>query len=145
VGESRQADTSRPVYVAHCLRSDGWWAVEISDGAGVHLRGGNTQARRLDDVERMVREVISLLLDVPEDSFDVRLEAELPAEVRAEVESSRALRAEAERAHEAARTAYANAAADLVRRQGLTLRDAGRILGLSYQRVHQLLGERPKA
>lgn len=127
------------VYVARCVRSGNWWGVEIADANGNHVKGGYTQARRLDRVEAMVREVISLLLDVPEDSFEVTLEPQLPADVLRGVEEARTRRQEAEQAQREAISAASRAAADLVKRERLTIRDAGLILGLSHQRIDQLL------
>jgi ribosomal protein L14E/L6E/L27E len=127
------------VYVARCVRSGNWWGVEIIDDQGVHVKGGYTQARRLDQVDAMVREVISLLLDVPEDSFDVKLAPQLSADVQREVEDARARRQQAEQAQQEAINAASRAAADLVKREHLTIRDAGLILGLSHQRIDQLL------
>lgn len=134
---------SRQVFVARCVRSGSWWGVEIADHEGVHVKGGYTQARRLDQVEAMVREAVSLLLDVAEDSFDVRVDPALPADIRREVDEARALREQAERAQQEATRAAARAAVDLVKRERLTIRDAGRILGLSHQRVDQLLDINP--
>lgn len=131
------------VYIARCVRSGSWWGVEIADAHGVHVKGGYTQARRLDQVDGMVREVISLLLDVPEDSFDVRLEPQLPADVLQEVEEARALRGKAEDVQRLATNAASRAAADLVKRERLTIRDAALILGLSHQRIDQLLERSP--
>src|SRR5258707_6553445 len=133
----------RRVYIARCVRSGSWWGVDIADAEGVHVKGGYTQARRLDQVEGMVREVISLLHDVPEDSFDVQLEPELPADVRQVAEEARALRQQAEKAQREALRAASKTSADLVEREHFTIRDAGLILGLSHQRVAQLLGKKP--
>jgi hypothetical protein len=94
----------------------------------------------------MVREVISLLLDVPEDAFDVQLEPELPGAIKKRVEEARALRQEAQALRSQAEQAYqeaigkaTTAARDLVDEERLTVRDAGQILGLSHQRIDQLL------
>ncbi|MBO3740332.1 hypothetical protein [Actinoplanes flavus] len=54
------------VYEARVRRSGDWWFVEVP---GVDM--GYTQARKLADVEPMVRDMLSLLLDVPADSFAV--------------------------------------------------------------------------
>ncbi len=130
---------ARPLFVARCRRDGEWWAVSVEDADRVHIRGANTQAKRLDQVEELAREIVAVLLDVDEDSFDVELDVELPSEVSEEVRQARHLREQAEAIqHEATRVA-AQAAADLVRRQGLTMREAARVLGLSYQRIAQLL------
>jgi hypothetical protein len=129
----------RPVFVARCVRDGEWWAVSINDAEGVHIRGANTQAKRLDQVEDLARELVSVLLDVDEDSFDVTLDVDLPTEVSEEVMQAKDLRTKAEAIQQEATRIAARAAADLVRRQGLTMREAARVLGLSYQRVDQLL------
>jgi hypothetical protein len=87
-----KGELPRPVYIARCVRSSSWWGVDIADADGTHVKGGYTQARRLGQVEDMVREVISLLHDVPEDSFDVQFEPELRADVRQRADEARALR-----------------------------------------------------
>src|SRR5260221_1327568 len=48
----------RPLDIARCVRNGRWWGVDIADSNGVHVKGGYTQARRLDQVEGMVREGI---------------------------------------------------------------------------------------
>jgi DNA-directed RNA polymerase specialized sigma24 family protein len=126
-------------YLARCSHSGEWWAVSIADSHGDHIPGANTQARRLDQVEGLVKEVVSILLDVDEDAVKVQLEVELPDDVRVEVQGARALRSAAEQAQKEASLAANRAAVALVKRQGLTVREAGRVLGLSHQRVDQLL------
>jgi DNA-directed RNA polymerase specialized sigma24 family protein len=131
--------TARPVFVARCTRSGEWWAVSVDDAEGVHLRGANTQAKRLDQVEAVVREVVSILLDVDEDSFDVLLEVDLPGRLKEEISLARTLREQAETVQREATAATARAAVDLVKSERLTIREAARLLGLSHQRVDQLL------
>jgi hypothetical protein len=103
------------------------------------LRGVQTQARRLDKVEATVRDAIALFLDVPQDSFDIRIETVLPRGLQQKVGRVRKVRNEVEVLQRQAATDSAEVAADLVRGAHLTVRDAGRVLGLSHQRVAQLL------
>jgi predicted RNase H-like HicB family nuclease len=118
-------------YVAHAIRDGGWWAIEVPELPGVF-----TQARRLDQAEAMVRDVVSLWLEVPEDSFDVDIIPEL-GDLTAQVAQARAAKHKAEQAEREASTAMRQAAARLLD-TGLTLRDAGAVLDVSYQRVQQL-------
>jgi DNA-directed RNA polymerase specialized sigma24 family protein len=68
------------------------------------------------------------------------VKAELPAGARRAVEYSRRTRAKAEA--EAAKAADATReAVDQLTALGLSTRDAGELLGLSRQRVHQVLKE----
>jgi predicted RNase H-like HicB family nuclease len=51
-----------------------WWIVSIPEVPGAY-----TQARQLREVEAMAREVVALMLEIPEDSFDLDIEgASLP-------------------------------------------------------------------
>jgi len=124
----------RKTYTARCQRSGDWWAISVPD-----LRGVHTQARRLEKAEAMVRDAIALFLDVPSDSFDVRIEPVLPRDLQGKVGRARKVRGQAEVLQREAAIASAQVAADLVHTAHLTVRDAGRVLGLSHQRITQLL------
>ena len=124
----------RKTYTARCQRSGDWWAISVPE-----LRGVHTQARRLEKAEAMVRDAIALFLDVASDSFDVRIEPVLPRDLQGKVGRARKVRGEAEVLQREAAIASAEVAADLVQTAHLTVRDAGRVLGLSHQRITQLL------
>ncbi len=118
-------------------RDGAWWAIEVVHGLPKD-RVVHTQARRLNDVETMARDAIGLLLDVPVDSFEVAITYVLPQSMQDQVN----LFARAEALDIAARAesgaARSRAAAGLVA-DGLTLREAADILGVSFQRVKQLV------
>jgi len=124
---------SRLTYTAVCRRVGDWWAIDVPEAHGVH-----TQARRLEQVEAMARDAVSLLRKVPEDSFDVTVEPHLDDEA----EQTLAASAEAtRRAREAAETAsrlQREAATTLLTKYRLTVRDTGMLLHVSPQRVSQL-------
>jgi len=124
----------RKTYTARCQRSGDWWAISVPELRGVHM-----QARRLEKAEAMVRDAIALFLDVSSDSFDVRIEPVLPRDLQGKVGRARKVRGEAEVLQREASIASAEVAADLVHTAHLTVRDAGRVLGLSHQRITQLL------
>jgi len=124
---------TRKTYVARCERDGNWWVVEVEG-----LRGGVTQAKRLDQVEAVVREVVGLLRNVPEDSVDVRVEPILGGDLSPEVTSVLQLREEANAIQERASSAMQAAVSGLAARH-LSLRDIGTILGISHQRAAQLL------
>jgi len=119
-------------HLAVARRSGRWWAVEVPSLPGVF-----TQARTLDAVEPMVRDAISMFLQVAPESIVVAIGVEPPAEARADVEEALARRVEAERAQAAASAAMRRAVAALAH-MGLTNRDAGRLLEVSHQRVAQI-------
>ena len=124
----------RRTYTARAVRSGGWWAITVPDLKGVH-----SQARRLDQAQAMAREAIGLFLDVAPDTVDVSVEPVLPDELQSEVTQVRSVRDQAEALQREAVEATAQAAKSLVREAHLTVREAGQILGLSHQRVAQLL------
>jgi hypothetical protein len=117
-------------YKARCLRSGRWWAIEIADvGGGIY-----TQARRLDQAEAMARDAIALTLDVPPDSFAVEVVPVLPQDWEAELNEVREARQSAAAAEHRAQASLDGFVRRLVD-SGLTVRDVGVLLGLSYQRV----------
>ena len=128
----------RTLYTARAQRDGNWWAISVAG-----LPGALTQVRRLDQAEAMTREVIALVLDVPEDSFDVQVVPDLTEPQRAAMDELD--QAKASYAAAAARVTerQQDVASLLVRDEGLTVRDAAVLLGVSYQRVSQLTHDRP--
>jgi predicted RNase H-like HicB family nuclease len=120
------------LYTVVAERSGNWWAVSVPDIPGVF-----TQARRLDQVEEMARDAIALMLDVPADSFKIGLDVTPPKNLRERIEEAKRMRAMLERNQQAAAASLADAV-DASLECGLTVRDAGRLLGVSPQRVSQV-------
>jgi hypothetical protein len=58
----------RPMYKAHAVREGDQWAIRVDGVPGVQ-----TQARRQEDVAFIARDGLALVLDVPEDSFDLAI------------------------------------------------------------------------
>jgi hypothetical protein len=85
--------------------------------------------------------VVSLLLELAPDSFDLDVQAAIPEEVRAELTRARDLQRQAERSQAEAASLVRDAARKL-RAQGLTVADVGAVLGVSFQRASQLLDQR---
>jgi predicted RNase H-like HicB family nuclease len=115
-------------------RSGGWWAITVPALDGVF-----SQAKRLDQVEHSAREAISLMLDIDEDDVGA-LDIIVTPPARA-AELLRALEVSVAAADEATRVAVATRreVAELLRAEGLPLRDVGELIGVSHQRVSQLL------
>jgi predicted RNase H-like HicB family nuclease len=120
-------------YTAKAVRSGDWWAVDVPEVPGVH-----TQAKRLDQAEGMARDALALFFDVPEDSFDVTVEAELPDEARELVDRTKALRSEADRIAAEAKAATTDAVLVLHSTLQLPYRDTAKILDVSFQRTQQI-------
>ena len=125
-------DAARTLYTARAQRADGWWAISVAG-----LPGAHTQARRLDQAQKVARELISMILDVPADSFDVQVVADLEEPAKAAMDQLDQAKANYEKAQEAVAIAQREVAAELMT-QGLTVRDAGEVMGISFQRVSQL-------
>lgn len=130
---------TRPSYPVHAHDWDGRYWVISAELPGRDLEP-ITQATKVRDIAMMATEAIAITLDVDEDSFDIDVSIEAPSQVddlmtalEASVEAAKAARNE----EAAMRRATAVAARDA----GLTIRDAGELLGISYQRVAQLLKE----
>jgi hypothetical protein len=121
-------------YQAVATRSGDWWAVTIPQ-----LPGAFSQCKRLDQVQAMAREVIALMLDCdPADVGDVEVDVHLPDQLTDDLAALR----RSERLADDARQAAAHAqrrAAEQLRTAGLSVRDIGRLLGVSHQRVSQIL------
>lgn len=112
-----------------------WWVATV-DGAAAQ-----TQGRTIEQAQERIRDALALLLDVEPDDIQLEHDVRLPSAARkmlgaAKKASTRAA-AEAERAEYATR----DAARTLVK-FGMSLRDAGTLLGVSRQRVHQILQSR---
>lgn len=131
---------SRALYSARAQRDGNWWAISVAG-----LPGALTQVRRLDQAEAMTREVIALVLDAPEDSFDVQVVPDLTEPQRAAMDELDQAKASYAAAAAAVTERQQDVAALLVRDEGLTVRDAAVLLGVSYQRVSQLTHDRGRA
>jgi len=124
---------ARPHYTARCERFGRWWTASFPEVPGVF-----TQARRLDQVEDEARDALAIFLDVAPDTVDVNLDVVLPEKWAPLVDAVRDRRADIERCQKEARRALERALEMLVDEAGLSTRDAGRLVGLSHQRVAAL-------
>ncbi|MFM7598675.1 MAG: hypothetical protein ACKO70_09965 [Actinomycetota bacterium] len=121
-------------YQVDVVRDDGWWIM--------HARLPRTiiysQAKRIDDVEFMIRDAIAGVLDVDPDSFGVELNFDLDSDVLDQVNRAREASVEAAEIQERA-SRESRAAVQALRNEGFTLKEAGYFLGVTPQRVAQLL------
>lgn len=121
-------------YTATVAREGRWWMIHIPEIDGV------TQARRLGEAELMAREYIAVSLDLKlsDVSVDLQLgDVEGVRDIAERVARIREEKAEATRLEAEAVKESASLAKDLVN-ANVPLRDAAEVLGVSYQRVHQL-------
>lgn len=112
-------------------RSGNWWAVHVPE-----VPGAFTQARRLDQVADMAAEAVTLLLEVDEATIEVTVEPHTDKDSL--IAQAREAREVADRAADEASTMMRQAARELLA-DGLTVRDAGRLLQVSPQRISQLV------
>jgi predicted RNase H-like HicB family nuclease len=110
----------------------GAWIARIPKVPGCHTHG-----RTLDQARTRLREALGLWADHA-DQVVIDERVRLEPELRAAVERSRRTRDRAEREREHAQR-ETQAAADALVDNGVSLRDAGELLGLSHQRVQQLV------
>ncbi len=121
-------------YVVDAERSGQWWVLQCREHPGAI-----TQVRRLDQAHQII-EAIAFVASVPSESVSISIEPRLPDDVASLVASTRTLRSQAKELE-------ANVSRDMRRSargllaHGLSQRDAAVILGVSYQRVHQLVNE----
>ncbi len=110
---------------------DGYWFVDFPDVSGCH-----TQGRTLRQARARMRDALSLYVADAQNAVLVE-DLRLPSETLAKVQQSDHLRDQACQVQQESQRANKDAVRGLLA-IGLTLRDAGEVLGLSYQRVHQL-------
>ena len=126
-------------YKAVATHHPPWWAIEITEGLP-DLMFAHTQVRRLTAVERTAREVIASLTGVDPGEVEIEITIQMPAAL-AHVHA--ALTEAEETAQNAARSAREQRirAARIARDEGLTTRESALLLGVSHQRISQLINE----
>jgi predicted RNase H-like HicB family nuclease len=112
---------------------DGRWTVELEEEPRVHTWG-----KTVDQALTRMREAAALWFNTNEDQIRLVLRPVLPKTTGRTVEAARAARDLARDADRQAVEQTRKAAAALTAR-GISMRDAAAILGISHQRVHQLL------
>ncbi|WP_433681866.1 hypothetical protein [Nocardia sp. CA-119907] len=124
-------------YTVRVSREGRWWALAIPELGEDAL----TQARRLSEVEREARDYIAVTMDVAPSNVEVRVvldDVGLTAEALARSEELRALRATADDIQEQITAKSAVLAKELAAKR-LPVRDIAALIGISHQRVSQLL------
>lgn len=124
---------SRRTYEVTAVRDGKWWVVTVPD-----VPGAFSQIRRLDQVADAIREAIAFVARVDEDDVGVHLTIDLPGGILHRVEGAREAVAEAEKAQREAAALSRDAARSLVE-AGLSGYDAASVMGVSPQRISQLV------
>jgi predicted RNase H-like HicB family nuclease len=111
----------------------GAWIVHIRE-----IRGCHTYGRSLHQARRRIREALSLWID-DADRATIAEEIRLPAAARVALNRARRARERADRERDLAQEETERTARTLLEDVGLGMRDAGELLGLSHQRIQQLV------
>jgi predicted RNase H-like HicB family nuclease len=121
-------------YTARLEREkDERWTVELEEEPRVHTWG-----KTVDQALTRMREAAALWFQLEEDQIELLPRPVLPKSADRTVEQARQAREQARSADRLAVERTRKAAAALTSR-GISMRDAAAILGISHQRVHQLL------
>ena len=136
-------DTQKRVYEATAYRDGKWWTFEIPELSNPAPVAGERivamgQARKIEELDQAAREVAALWLDIPEDAVSVHVTPQVPedaAQLWTNATDSEAAAREAVK--EAAR--LRRQAVAVMKDHGLTQAETGQLLGISTQRVGQLI------
>jgi len=119
-------------YTSHARKEGRWWVVQNDQ-----VPGAISQVTRLDKAAEAQREAIAFVEEIDAESIEVLVRVSISPDIDREVEEAAALRAEAQQ-REQRSTELRRGVALRLEAEGYTIRDIGVVLGVSYQRVHQL-------
>jgi predicted RNase H-like HicB family nuclease len=111
----------------------GWWVVTVPD-----VPGAVTQCRRLDKVPADVGEVLELLTGQKPGSYNLDIQPEVPGRAGALATKARALRDDLDNLSSTVAVTTSTAVVSLSK-SGFSMRDIGALVGVSHQRVDQIL------
>lgn len=119
-------------YIARATREDGWWTVSVDEVPGLF-----TQARRLDQIPDMVKDALTLFPEIEPEPQSTQINV-IPDPVYAQVAANVIeLQQVSQQAQNQAIEAARKAAKDFYH-EGLTYRDIGKLLGVSFQHAQKL-------
>lgn len=120
------------LYIVKARRDGRFWSLEVPE------IGRTTQARNIDEAGEMAADLISIMTGVDRNDFAIYIQFQLPLEAHELIDSAAVQRELASRANAAAAASVRRAALALFEAE-ITVRDIGKILGMSHQRAHQLV------
>lgn len=122
-------------------RKDGrWWVLTVPE-----VPGAVSQVRSLTQADEYAREAVAFVLGVAPESFELAVKPTLPRGLASEVRRAREAVKDAE-TRQLRAASLSRKAAGALRAAGLTGADTAQVLGVSPQRVSQLVsGQRESA
>jgi len=111
----------------------GWWVASVRG-----VRGCHTQGRTLEQARRRVREAVGLFVK-DADTAEFVAQIRLPQPARRALRRGLTARQRAEQERAKATKSLREAMRALAR-MGLSRRDTGELLGVSHQRIQQIVG-----
>ncbi|MGH9157227.1 MAG: type II toxin-antitoxin system HicB family antitoxin [Acidimicrobiales bacterium] len=118
---------------------DGRWSVELEEEPRVHTWG-----KTIDQALTRMLEAAAMWFETDEASINLVPKPILTKTAMRTIDEARQARDQARNADRVALEKMQRAAAELARK-GISMRDAAAILGISHQRVHQLLATNSRA
>lgn len=123
-------------YAVRVFRDSDLWVIEVPELDVV------SQSRHLAGAEKEARDLVAVWLDVPVEQVAVTMDYnEVDPEAWRLVTEARSTQAAADEMIRSAAVTRRQAARRLVREDGLSLRDAAAVLGVTFARVQQLISD----
>ncbi len=135
----KRVEIMRTSYTVRYERDEtGWWVAQVKEAPAAI-----TQGRTIAEARRRIREALALALDDDAAAKRAKLidDVKLPADARRALDEARAARARLATESKKAQKSTAKAVRALLESMHLSVRDAGDLIGISPQRVHQLSHE----
>jgi hypothetical protein len=117
---------------AEVSRDGRFWLIRIPE------LDRSTQALRYKDVPAMANDLVEIMTGLGTDDYNLHIEVRLPADVQNRLARAEVLREEAKRKNSEAASESRAAVRELLAK-GLSQREAGELLGMSFQRINQLV------
>lgn len=117
---------------ATAVKEGKWWNITIPELDQV------TATKKINEVQEYAESLAAAILDVPTEQLQVNVKFDMPGAVAAEWDAARADTTQAKDLTIAA-AARTRAVIEKLHTDGYSMRDIEKVLGMSFQRVSQIL------